>query len=447
MEQNISFDFLKNAEEKFDSDSKNLLAMNAVVAGGVANAALSFDAKRNMRHTFSIDIKNGKVTNQKQSGRCWMFASLNTMRFHVMKKLNLENFELSQAYPLFYDKLEKSNYFLESILKTLDEKTDSRLISYLLSGPLGDGGQWDMFAALTDKYGVVPKDAMPESVSSSATREITGYLTEKLREYACRIREAHENGKSLEDLHSMKDGYMEEIYRMLCIAFGKPPVSFTFEVEDKDGNFIRDENITPKEFFAKYVDIKLDDYVSLINAPTKDKPYNRTYTVKFLGNVIEGRPVKYLNLTSEELKNAAIAQMKDGLPVWFGCDVGKRSTRDSGIMDLDSVNVENLFSTTFSMNKAERLDYGQSLMTHAMVFLGVNLDENGKPNRWKVENSWGKDAGDNGYYVMSDKWFDEYNYQIVVDKKYLTEEQRALLEQAPIELEPWDPMGSLAITE
>lgn len=445
MERNISFDFLKSAEEKFDSDKKNLLAMNAVVAGGVTNAALSYDGKRKNRHTFSIEIKNGEVTNQKQSGRCWMFASLNTMRFHVMNKLKLDNFELSQAYPLFYDKLEKTNYFLESILATLDEPTDSRLISYLLSGPLGDGGQWDMFCALTDKYGVCPKDAMPESVSSSSTREITGYLHEKLREYACRLRQANAEGKTMDELRNMKDTYMEEVYKMLCIALGKPPVKFTFEVTNKDGEFIRDEDITPKEFYAKYVGMNLDDYVSLINAPTADKPYNRTYTVKFLGNVIEGRPVKYLNLTSEELKAAAIAQMKDGLPVWFGCDVGKRSTRDSGIMDISAVDLETVFGVKFGMNKAERLDYGQSLMTHAMVFLGVNLDENGKPNRWKVENSWGSEPGNKGYYVMSDEWFDEYNYQIVVDKKYLTEEQRALLEQEPIELEPWDPMGSLAL--
>ena len=445
MEKNLTFDFLKEADEKFSSEKKNILAMNAVVAGGVEKAALAYDGERNNRHTFSIELKNGEITNQKQSGRCWMFASLNTMRFRVMKNLNLENFELSQAYPLFYDKLEKSNYFLESILKTLDEPTNSRLISYLLMGPLGDGGQWDMFCALTDKYGVVPKDCMPESVSSSATRDITNYLHKKLREYACRLRQAHAAGKAETELREMKKGYMEEIYKMLCIAFGKPPVSFTFEVTDKDGKFIRDENITPKEFFAKYVKMDLSDYVSLINAPTADKPYNRTYTVKFLGNVIEGRPVKYLNLTSDELKATAIAQMKDGLPVWFGCDVGQRSTRDSGIMDIKAVDVETLFGTEFTMTKAERLDYGESLMTHAMVFLGVNLDENGRPNRWKVENSWGDQPGNKGYYVMSDEWFDEYNYQIVVDKKYLTDEQRAMLAQEPIELEPWDPMGSLAL--
>ena len=203
--------------------------------------------------------------------------------------------------------------------------------------------------------------------------------------------------------------------------------------------------LTPKSFFEKYVGVDLSDYVSLINAPTEDKPYGRSYTVQYLGNVKEGSAVRYLNLPIEELKKAAIAQMKDGQPVWFGCDVGKHSERDSGIMDLDIRGLEDLLDTRFTMTKAERLDYGQSLMTHAMVFQGVNLDENGKPNRWRVENSWGKEPGKDGYYLMTDRWFDEYMYQVVVNKKYLTAEQIAAYEAEPIALEPWDPMGSLAV--
>ena len=210
---------------------------------------------------------------------------------------------------------------------------------------------------------------------------------------------------------------MEEVYRLLCICLGKPPKTFDFEIADKDGNFIRDWQITPLAFFEKYVGWNLDDYVSLINAPTKDKPYHHSYTVRFLGNVVEGHPVRYLNLPIEELKKAAIAQMKDGSPVWFGCDVGKASGRESGIMDLELYDRENLFDLSFTMNKAERLDYGQSLMTHAMVFMGVDLDDEGRPLRWRVENSWGKEPGKDGYYVMTDRWFDEYMYQIVVNKK------------------------------
>ncbi len=447
MEQAITMEKMAAFEKEFAADRANRVAMNAVTKSGIAAAILPPENAAKMRHTFNVFIKQGEITNQKTSGRCWMFAALNTLRFQLMKKLNLKSFELSQSYLFFYDKLEKANYFLESILATLDEPTNGRLISYLLMMPLNDGGQWDMFVSLVQKYGVVPKDVMPETNCSSSSREMVGYLTEKLREFACALRTAHKAGKGEAELRAMKDDMMRTIYNMLCICLGVPPKTFTFEVRDDDGNFTRAENITPQQFFAEYVGMDLDQYVSLINAPTDDKPYGKTYTVEYLGNVLEGRQVKYLNLPIEELKKAAIAQMRDGEPVWFGCDVGKRSSRDGGVMDLGVADLESLFNTKFGMTKAERLDYGQSQMTHAMVFQGVNLSEDGKPDRWRVENSWGKDAGVNGYYIMSDAWFDEYMYQIVVNKKYLTEEQRAAYEQAPIKLAPWDPMGSLACAE
>ena len=374
-----------------------------------------------------------------------MFAALNTLRYQVMKKYDLKTFELSQAYLFFWDKLEKSNYFLESILDTLDEPANGRLVSYLLTAPVNDGGQWDMLCNLIEKYGVVPKTAYPESKASSGSREMDMTLTEKLREDACILRKLHKEGKDLDELRARKTRMLGEIYRLLCICLGEPPKNFTFEYRDKDNNFHREEGLTPKSFFEKYVGVDLSDYVSLINAPTEDKPYGRSYTVQYLGNVKEGNAVRYLNLPIEELKKAAIAQMKDGQPVWFGCDVGKHSERDSGIMDLDIRGLEDLLDTRFTMTKAERLDYGQSLMTHAMVFQGVNLDENGKPNRWRVENSWGKEPGKDGYYLMTDRWFDEYMYQVVVNKKYLTAEQIAAYEAEPIALEPWDPMGSLAV--
>ena len=444
MDKNITLEQLEAYEKAFDGDLAKQVAMRAVTNCGVVKAATNNEIFRQDRHQFSISLEQGKITNQKQSGRCWMFAALNTMRFAVMKKLNLDTFELSQNYTLFYDKLEKSNYFLESILDTMNEPTNGRVIAHLLTAPLNDGGQWDMFCNLIEKYGVVPKDAMPETACSSATREITGYMTRKLREFACVLRSGYQAGKTVEELRSEKDAMMQTIYNMLCVALGKPPKTFTLEVRDKEKKFIRDENLTGTEFFKKYIGWELSDYVSLINAPTADKPYHKTYTVKLLGNVVEGRPVKYLNLPVEDLKKAAIAQMKDGQPVWFGCDVGKCSLREGGVMDLDAIKAEELFGTKFSMDKAQRLDYGESLMTHAMVFQGVDLDENGQPLRWRVENSWGKDAGEDGYYVMSDAWFSEYTYQVVVNKKYLTAEQAAELSQEPIELEPWDPMGSLA---
>lgn len=444
MQEAISKENLEAFSEHFRSDPHNQVAMRAVVSTGVNKAAANHESMRHQRHEFSISLKQGEITNQKQSGRCWMFAALNTMRFQVIKKLNLETFELSQSYPLFYDKLEKSNYFLESILETLEEPTDGRLIAYLLQDPLGDGGQWDMFCSLVEKYGVVPKDAMPESVSSSATREMSSWMTRKLREYACILRAAYRKGASAQELRASKDEMMDTVYRMLCVCLGEPPKRFTFEVRDKEDQFIRDRDITPQEFYAKYVGLDLSQYISLINAPTADKPYGRSFTVKFLGNVRGGRPVRYLNVTSDELKQAAIRQLQDQEPVWFGCDVGAFSLRDGGLLDLDCLKTDELFQTQWKLNKAERLDYGQSLMTHAMVFTGVNLDEGGRPDRWRVENSWGKEAGKDGYYVMSDEWFDEYTYQVVVNRKYLTKEQLDQYESDPVVLEPWDPMGSLA---
>ncbi len=444
MQEAITKEALEQFRAEFEACPAGKVAMRAVTENGVNKSAVDPLVARRDRHEYSVFIEQGDITNQKSSGRCWMFAALNTMRFRIMQKLNLKTFELSQNYPLFYDKLEKSNYFLESILETLDEPTNGRLIAWLLSGPLGDGGQWDMFASLVEKYGVVPKDAMPETVSSSATREMTSWMTRKLREYACTLRTAYQNGASMKELRAQKDEMMSTIYRMLVICLGEPPKSFAFEVRNKDDEFIREECITPQEFFKKYVEMDLDDYVSLINAPTADKPYGHSYTVKFLGNVRGGRPVRYLNVPIEELKRVAIAQMQDGSPVWFGCDVGAFSIRDGGIMDLDVLRTDELFGTEWKLDKAQRLDYGQSLMTHAMVFTGVNLKADGTPERWRVENSWGKDPGKDGYYVMSDRWFDEYTYQVVVNKKYLTSEELAAYYEEPKELEPWDPMGSLA---
>ena len=439
----------QDALDRYREQAKNNyavgLAMNAVTANGIGKASTDIEALKKNVHEYSVLLKTGEITSQNQSGRCWMFAALNAMRFGLIKKYNLENYEFSQTYPLFWDKLEKSNYFLENILATLDEETGSRIVAFLLTAPLNDGGQFDMFAGLVEKYGVVPKSAMPETVCSSATAEMDKYLTLKLREYACKLRGDYRRGESLESLRAQKEDMLSTIYRMLTICLGFPPEKVDFIVRDKDNNLIREEGLSPQEFYEKYVGWNLRDYVSLINAPTGDKPYGQAYTVRFLGSVHEARPVRYLNLPVDELKKAAIRQMQDGEPVWFGCDVGQRHVRELGIMDTRSIAVDKLFGTGFPMTKEERLDYGESLMTHAMVLQGVHLDAEGKPVRWRVENSWGKDKGKEGYYLMSDDWFSEYTYQVVVHKKYLSPEQLAQYEGEMKVLEPWDPMGSLAL--
>ena len=445
MKEAIEFSTLKTFEESFGADRTKKVAMHATVANGILESCKTVGAVVENRHAFSINIEAGDITDQKKSGRCWMFAALNVMRLEVMARLNLKNMELSQAYPLFWDKLEKSNHFLENMLETLEEPLEGRVVSYLLKDPLGDGGQWDMFSNLIRKYGVVPKEMMPESKVSSETKTMDKLLTLKLRQFACALREGWKEGKNREELRSLKESQLVAIYDMLCISLGIPLKEFTYETRDKDGKFIRISDITPQDFYRDYVSMDLDQYVSLINAPTDDKPYGKTYTVQYLGNVRGGKPVCYLNLPIEELKKAAIAQMQDGKAVWFGSDVGQSSDKKSGMMALNTYDLEGLFSTSFSMDKAQRLDYGESLMTHAMVLTGVNLDDAGKPNRWRVENSWGEEHGEKGFFVMSDDWFNEFTYQIVVHKKYLSEEQREMLKAEPIVLKPWDPMGSLAL--
>lgn len=446
MNQTITKDLLEKYSQTFSNDKVNKIAMNAVTANGIHNAAKNVEAAKTNQFGFSIEIDAGEVCDQKQSGRCWMFASYNVMRLEVMKKLNLKNMELSQNYPLFFDKLEKANYFLENMLETIEEPLDGRVVSFLLQSPVGDGGQWDMFRSLTEKYGVVPKEVMPETACSSNTRELDTYLTTKLREYACILRKMYQKGSKIEELRAKKEEMLEVIYRMLCIALGKPPVKFTWETKDKDNQYIKIGEITPQEFFKQYVGWDLDDYVTVIHAPTKDKPYERTYTVRFLGSVRDGKyPVKYLNLPMDELRKLTIAQLKDGKAVWFGSDVAQFSDRKAGFLTSDALEIAELFQTEFTMTKEERLEYGDSCMTHAMVITGVDLDENGKPIRWKVENSWGDKIGEKGFMVMDGAWFGEYAFQILLERKYLTEEQKKMFESEPIVLKPWDPMGSLAL--
>lgn len=444
----VTADDLAAAREEFLSERANVVAKNAVSANGVRAAARVPEGVGANAMTFDVEVTQGDRCDQQRSGRCWMFASLNTMRYRVIKKYGLKTFELSQTYPLFWDKLEKSNWFFENILDTLDEPLSGRLLAYLLEAPVGDGGQWDMFKSLVKKYGAVPKEAMPETACSRNTSEMDSYLTRYLRGAAKRLRESYAAGVGPEDLEEMKKEMMGDVYHLLVTCLGEPPASFEVRLRDKNDELVLSGTFTPQEFFETAIDMNVDDFVSLISAPTADKPFGHVYTVSRLGNVVEDGGVRYLNLPIERLKDAAIAQLRDDLPVWFGCDVGQSFIREEGIMDTAALDVDALFGFEVEgcMDRAERLDYGESLMTHAMVLEGVNLDADGRPTLWKVENSWGKDHGRNGFDTLSDLWFDEYVYQVVVDRKYLTEEERAAFDsEEPTVLAPWDPMGSLAL--
>ncbi|WP_027334121.1 aminopeptidase C [Mycoplasma elephantis] len=436
---------LKEFAKKYDSKKENKAVESAIARVGILEASINNEAIKRHTFKFSNTTKKGDITNQNNSGRCWMFAALNTARVKTMEKYNLKTTEFSQSYTFFWDKLERSNYFLDAIIDTVKEKLDSRLIAHLLKNPLEDGGQWDMFSAILRKYGVVPKDHMPETLNSERSYQMNSNLTSMLRYFAYELRSEYANTKKIENLKNMKKKYLQIIYNVLVKSLGRIPEFVEFEYEDKDGKYHRLEKMTPQEFFKEVVGWNLDDKVSVINAPTEDKPYNKVYTVKYLGNVVEAKPIRHLNLPIGELKRMAIAAIKDKEPVWFGCDVGKMSNSKQGIMDHEMYNFEDTLGYMPNWTKAQRLDYGESLLTHAMVFTGVNLDDKGNPITWQVENSWGDKIGKNGVFSMSDKWFDEFAYQIMIDKKYLTNEQKEIYESAKlVELSPWDPIGALA---
>lgn len=429
--------------DSFIENNKLNALQRGVVKNGIAASAQNQQAEVNNVPVFSVDIATGKVANQKQSGRCWMFAALNTFRHKMINSFNLKDFELSQNYTFFWDKYEKSNYFYENIIATADQELDSRKVAFLLATPQQDGGQWDMIVSLFQKYGVVPKTAMPESSNSSNSRDLNNYLNKKLRKDATILRELITAGKSAAEVQSVKEKMLEEVYNFLATSLGTPPETFDFEYRDEEKSYHLDQKLTPQSFYEKYVGVNLDDYVSVINAPTADKPYNQTYTVEMLGNVVGGKEVKYINVDMSTFKKLAVAQLEQGESVWFGCDVGQSSTRDSGIMSLDAYDMNDLFDIDFTMTKAQRLDFGESLMTHAMVLTGVDVID-GTSTKWKVENSWGEKVGDKGFFVMSDAWMDEYTYQIVIRKELLSKELQEVWKQEPTVLAPWDPMGALA---
>ncbi|WP_101772908.1 C1 family peptidase [Peptostreptococcus faecalis] len=441
----IKKSFLENMESDFKSNRANRVAQRAAMNNGIVEASVNrFEGDSN-RHEFNVNLKDTEIRNQKRSGRCWMFAALNVMEYKLCNKYNLKNFELSQNYTLFYDKLERCNYFLESIYKTMEEDLDSRLVSHILTDPMGDGGQWDMLKNIIKKYGVVPKYSMPETQNSSDTTSLNTYLTKLLRMYAKNLRKANEDNATSEKIEEMINSYMKEIYNVLSIALGTPPKYIDFEARDKDDNFISYKNLSTTEFYNKFIEMDLDDYISIINAPTNDKPYYKSYTVQFLGNVVEGDAVKYVNVPIGDMKKSILRQLQDDEPVWFGCDVGQFFNKKGSRLDLETVRVDDLLGVEFDFNKEDRLDYKESLMTHAMVFMGCNYDEeNDKIDRYRVENSWGKESGYNGFLVMSDEWFDEYMYQALINKKFLSDKIIKAYEEKPIELKPWDPMGALA---
>ncbi len=432
---------IEKMRKGFSSDPSAKVAQNAVTSNNISAVALRRDLVQEVDFTFSTKLDEWKATNQKSSGRCWLFATLNLFRPGAMKKMNLKEFEFSQAHIHFWDKFERSNHFLEAIIETSDRPVDDRTIHFLLSDPIGDGGQWNMAMNLIRKHGLVPKSAYPESNSSSSTRWMNSILKDMLRSSASEIRDILDSGGNKKDARSHKERRMDDIWRVLCIHLGTPPESFDWQWRDKDKEFHRRGKMTPQEFAEEFVDVDWEEYVCIVNDPRNE--YYQTYTVDYLQNVSGGPPVVYLNVPTEEMKSITQKILEDGMPVWMGCDVGKQMDRKRGLWDANLFETNELYGVEYGMSKADRLRYGQTMMTHAMLFTGVDVCD-GKPRRWRVENSWGDDSGQKGFYTMNDNWYDEHMFEIASPKKYLTEEMIAGLETVPLVLDAWDPMGSLA---
>ena len=337
LSKEISQNLIDRFKQEYNGRKEAKVIERTVTKNGILNSSRNLAADVQSTPVFSIDLDTGDVANQKQSGRCWMFAALNTMRHDMKNQFKVPgNFELSQNYTFFWDKFEKSNWFYENIINTAELDTDDRKVAFLLNEPQGDGGQWDMLCALIEKYGVVPQSAYPETYNSSKSREFDTLLNEKLRKDAVTLRNLVNSGANRTDIDERKQQMLSEVYRMASYSFGEPPVQFDWEYRDADQNYHREAGITPKAFYDKYVGWNLSEYISIINAPTADKPYNQTYTIDMLGNVVNGRQVKHLNLAMDDFKQAAINQLKAGQSVWFGCDVGQHSeAREKGLLDLD----------------------------------------------------------------------------------------------------------------
>jgi bleomycin hydrolase len=433
---------LELLRKDFSASATYRLAQNAVTRVTVDDVAISREIINSTDHALSTLLDDWKVTNQKRSGRCWLFAGLNLLRVGTMRKLDLKDFEFSQNWAMFWDKIERANYFLEAVIETAGRDVSDRTVAYLLDSVASDGGQWNMFVALVRKHGLVPKAFMPETQSSSDTGRMNSVLRNLLRQGAKSVREASASG-GLDAARAEKADILRVVYRVLCIHLGTPPDRIDWQWIDKDKEFHRDGVLTPQEFVAKYVDLPLDDYVCLVHDPRPSSPVGRTFTVEYLGNVLGAPPVTYLIVEMSMMKDIAAKALQGGEPVWFGCDVGKMMSTEYGVWDAHLYDLSSVYDTEFTLGKADRLVYHETEMTHAMLFTGVDVLD-GATRRWRVENSWGTDKGQDGFYTMNDSWFDEYVFEIAARRDALPPALREALDAEPIVLPAWDPMGALA---
>lgn len=437
--QSISQNELSKIRSSFVKDDYTLGMQNALSSNEITKLAWSRENEGTTDQYFTYRVDVSGITNQKKSGRCWLFTSLNVFRPMAMKKFNVSSFEFSENYLYFWDLFEKANLFLNNMIATADKSTDDEKVRWYFRSPVDDGGQWINFVNLANKYGMVPREAMEETYSSDNTRWMTRLINRKLREQGLQLRDLKNSGASTSDIETKKVEMLSVIYRMLALNLGEPPTSFDYRYKDKDGNVSEPKNYTPKEFMKEVLgDIQLEDYVMLMNDPSR--PYWKHYEIENYRNVQEGQNWHYVNLPNDVIKSFCIESIKNDEAMYASCDVGKQLRRDFGVLDVDNYNFEAVYDVPFSMNKKQRIQSRDSGSTHGMALIAVEVDKNEKPVKWQFENSWGTSAGENGYLTFTDAWFDEYMFRIVVNKKFVSQKVLDIYQQKAEMLPPWDPM-------
>ncbi|AEG41522.1 C1 family peptidase [Lactobacillus kefiranofaciens] len=438
MAHELTVQELEKFSADFNKNPENQVVARAAQRSGVLEASYNDRVQSKLTRVFSTELDTDNVTNQKHSGRCWEFATLNVLRHAFGKKYKAKNFTFSQAYNFFWDKIERANMFYNRILASANMPLDSRQVKTDLDFAGTDGGQFQMAAALVEKYGVVPSYAMPETFNTNDTTGFATALGDKLKKDALVLRELKQYGKE-DEIKKTREKFLSQVYQMTAIAVGEPPKKFDLEYRDDDKKYHLDKNLTPLEFLHKYLgDVDFDDYVVLTNAP--DHEYDKLYGLPAEDNIAGSIRIKLLNVPMEYLSSAAIAQLKDGEAVWFGNDVLRQMNRKSGYLDTNLYKLDDLFGVDLQMSKADRLRTGVGQVSHAMTLVGVDED-NGDVRQWKVENSWGDKSGAKGFYVMNNDWFKDYVYEVVVHKKYLTKKQQELAEGPITDLPAWDSLA------
>ena len=412
---------------------------NAIAVQGMQDFFINNQRPRSIEDKFSIEVQSSGIADQKQSGRCWLFTGLNVLRAQLMTREQSGTFFFSQNYSFFWDQLEKSNLFLEGIIETRKLPINDTKVEWLFKNPINDGGQFTGISDNLYKYGVVPDEIMPETASSSNTKLLGKMLARTLRQTGIQLRKASEKGESLAQLRKRKEDGLKKVYRLLSLNLGVPPTSFTYTLKDKDGKAISTETYTPQSFYERFVGADLrGQFVMLMNDPSR--PYYKVYEIEYDRHAYDGKNWTYVNLPMDEIKQMAIASLKDNTMMYYSCDVGRELDRSQGIAALDNYDYASLLGYPFDMDKAERIQTFDSGSTHAMTLKAVDLDASGKPVKWKVENSWGEKTGVKGHIIMTDAWFDAYTFRLVVNKKYATQKVLDLLKTKPVQLPAWDPM-------